>query len=80
MPTGSSVAAQIQIGNGDRLVCWGMIYAQNGNTPSLTFTGTGGATYVQMSGSNIQIKGNTSSGAAPYGGYYSIKYSLLQPA
>jgi hypothetical protein len=80
MPTGSSVAAQIQIGNGDRLVCWGMIYAQNGNTPSLTFTGTGGATYVQMSGSNIQIKGNTSSGSAPYGGYYSIKYSLLQPA
>jgi hypothetical protein len=80
MPTGSSVAAQIQIGNADRLVCWGMIYAQNGDTPSLTFTGTGGATYVQMSGSNIQIKGNTSSGAAPYGGYYSIKYSLLKPA
>jgi hypothetical protein len=80
MPTGSSVAAQIQIGNADRLVCWGMIYAQNGDTPSLTFTGTGGATYVQMSGSNIQIKGSTSGGTAPYGGYYSIKYSLLKPA
>jgi hypothetical protein len=80
MPTDSSIAAQIQIGIGDRLVCWGMIYAQNGNTPSLTFTGTGGATYVQMSGSNIQIKGNTSGGTAPYGGSYSIKYSLLKPA
>ena len=80
MPTGSTVAAQIQIGNADRLVCWGTIYAQNGNTPSLTFTGTGGGTYVQMSGSNIQIKGFTSGGTTPYGGYYSIKYSLLQPA
>ena len=80
MPADSTVAAQIQIGNSDRLVCWGTIQAQNGSAPSLTFTGTGGATYVQMSGSNIQIKGYTSSGSAPYGGYYSIKYSLLKPA
>lgn len=80
LPADSSIVAQVQIGIGDRLVCWGLAFAQNGNTPSLTFTGTGGSTYVQMSGSNLQIKGNTSGGTAAYGGYYTIKYNLVKPA
>lgn len=78
MPTNSTVFAQIQIGSNDRLVCFGTIYASNGSTPSLTFTGTG-SSYVQLSGSNIQIKGNTSGGTVTYGGIYSIKYTVLKP-
>ena len=78
LPSNSSIMAQIQIGSGDRLVCWGVIFAQAGSSPSLTFTGTG-SSYVQMSGSNLQIKGYTSGGTVPYGGYYTIKYSLINP-
>lgn len=79
IPTDASIAAQIQIGIQDRVVCFGTIYAHNGTPPALTFTGTGSA-YVQLSGGNLQIKGNTSSGTAAYGGLYSIRYSLLNPS
>jgi hypothetical protein len=79
IPANASIAAQIQIGTFDRVVCFGTIYAHNGTTPALTFTGTG-ASYVQLSGGNLQIKGNTSAGAATYGGLYSIRYSLLNPS
>ena len=79
IPTDASIAAQIQIGISDRVVCFGTIYAHNGTPPVLTFTGTG-STFVQLSGGNLQIKGNTSGGAAPYGGLYSIRYSLLNPS
>jgi hypothetical protein len=78
IPTDASIAAQIQIGISDRVVCFGTIYAHNGTPPALTFTGTG-STYVQLSGGNLQIKGNTSGGSAAYGGLYSIRYSLLNP-
>ena len=77
MPANSTVAAQIQIGTGDRLVCFGTIYAANGTPSALTFTGTG-ASYVQISGSDIQIKGYTSGGTAAYGGLYTIKFSVLK--
>jgi len=79
IPANASIAAQIQIGTLDRVVCFGTIYAHNGTTPALTFTGTGAA-YVQLSGSNLQIKGFTSSGTVTYGGLYSIRYSLLNPS
>lgn len=79
IPTDASIAAQIQIGISDRVVCFGTIYAHNGTPPALTFTGTG-STYVQLSGGNLQIKGNTSGGSAAYGGLYSIRYSLLNPS
>ncbi|CAB4157061.1 Pectate lyase superfamily protein [uncultured Caudovirales phage] len=79
IPTNASIAAQIQIGTFDRVVCFGTIYAHNGTTPALTFTGTGAA-FVQLSGGNLQIRGNTSGGTANYGGAYSIRYSLLNPS
>ena len=78
MPANSSVAAQIQIGSNDRLITFGTIYAANGNTPTLTFTGTGG-TNVQLSGSNIQIRGSTTGGTVLYGGVYTIKFTVLKP-
>jgi hypothetical protein len=78
IPANASIAAQIQIGTNDRTMCVGTIYAHNGNPPALTFTGIG-ATYVQLSGENLQIKGNTAGGTAAYGGLYSIRYSLLSP-
>lgn len=79
IPANASIAAQIQIGTLDRVVCFGTIYAHNGTTPALTFTGTGAA-YVQLSGGNLQIKGSTSGGTVTYGGLYSIRYSLLNPS
>jgi hypothetical protein len=79
IPANASIAAQIQIGTLDRVGCFGTIYAHNGTTPALTFTGTGAAE-VQLSGGNLQIKGNTSGGTANYGGLYSIRYSLLNPS
>jgi hypothetical protein len=79
IPANASIAAQIQIGTLDRVGCFGTIYAHNGTTPALTFTGTGAAE-VQLSGGNLQIRGNTSSGTANYGGLYSIRYSLLNPS
>lgn len=79
IPSDASIAAQIQIGIADRIVCFGTIYAHNGIPPALTFTGTG-STFVQLSGSNLQIRGNTTGGTVPYGGFYSIRYSLLKPA
>lgn len=79
IPSNASIAAQIQIGINDRVMCFGTIYAHNGTTPALTFTGTGG-TFVQLSGGNLQIRGNTTGGTVPYGGVYSIKYTLLNPA
>jgi hypothetical protein len=78
IPSNASIAAQIQIGINDRVSCFGTIYAHNGTTPALTFTGTGG-TFVQLSGSNLQIRGNTTGGTVSYGGIYSIKYTLLNP-
>jgi hypothetical protein len=78
IPTNASIAAQIQVGIGDRVGVFGTIYAHNGATPALTFTGTGAAD-VQLSGGNLQIRGNTSGGTASYGGFYSIRYSLLNP-
>ena len=78
IPTNASIAAQIQIGIYDRVVCFGTIYAHNGTTPALTFTGTG-STYVQLSGGNLQIKGYTTGGTVTYGGLFSIRYSLLNP-
>ncbi len=78
IPADASIAAQIQVGIGDRVVCFGTIYAHNGTPPALTFTGTG-AGFVQLSGGDLQIKGNTSGGTAAYGGLYSIRYSLLNP-
>lgn len=78
IPANASIAAQIQIGTFDRIVCFGTIYAHNGTTPALTFTGTGAA-FVQLSGGNLQIAGYTSGGTAAYGGLYSIRYSLLNP-
>jgi hypothetical protein len=78
IPANASIAAQIQIGSNDRIVCFGTIYAHNGTTPALTFTGTG-STEVQLSGGNLQIKGNTTGGTVLYGGVYSIRYSLLNP-
>jgi len=79
IPANASIAAQIQIGIADRIGCFGTIYAHNGTTPALTFTGTGVAD-VQLSGGNLQIRGNTSGGTAAYGGFYSIRYSLLNPS
>jgi len=79
IPANASIAAQIQIGISDRIGCFGTIYAHNGTTPALTFTGTGAAD-VQLSGGNLQIRGNTSGGTAAYGGLYSIRYSLLNPS
>lgn len=79
IPANASIAAQIQIGTFDRVGCFGTIYAHNGTTPALTFTGTG-STEVQLSGGNLQIRGNTSGGTANYGGLYSIRYSLLNPS
>lgn len=79
IPANASIAAQIQIGTFDRVVCFGTIYAHNGTTPALTFTGTGAAD-VQLSGGNLQIRGYTSGGTANYGGLYSIRYSLLNPS
>lgn len=78
IPSNASIAAQIQIGINDRVSCFGTIYAHNGTTPALTFTGTGAA-FVQLSGGNLQIKGNTTGGTVSYGGIYSIKYTLLNP-
>lgn len=78
LPTNASIMAHIQIGQFDRIGTWGMILAQNGDTPSLSFTGTGSGN-VQMSGANLQIKGNTSGGTVNYGGYYTIRYNLLLP-
>lgn len=78
IPSNASIAAQIQIGINDRVSCFGTIYAHNGTTPALTFTGTGAA-FVQLSGSNLQIRGNTTGGTVSYGGIYSIKYTLLNP-
>jgi hypothetical protein len=79
IPANASIAAQIQIGTFDRVGCFGTIYAHNGTTPALTFTGTGAAE-VQLSGGDLQIRGNTSGGTANYGGLYSIRYSLLNPS
>jgi hypothetical protein len=79
IPANASIAAQIQIGTQDRVACFGTIYAHNGTTPALTFTGTGAA-YVQLSGGDLQISGNTSGGTVTYGGLYSIRYSLLNPS
>ena len=78
IPSNASIAAQIQIGINDRVSCFGTVYAHNGTTPALTFTGTG-AGFVQLSGSNLQIRGNTTGGTVSYGGIYSIKYTLLNP-
>lgn len=79
IPANASIAAQIQIGTLDRVVCFGTIYAHNGTTPALTFTGTGAA-FVQLSGGDLQIKGDTAGGTLTYGGLYSIRYSLLNPS
>jgi hypothetical protein len=79
IPANASIAAQIQIGTQDRVITFGTIYAHNGTTPALTFTGTGG-TNVQLSGGNLQIRGSTAGGTLLYGGLYSIRYSLLNPS
>jgi hypothetical protein len=78
LPDNASIMAHIQIGLDDRLGTFGMIIAQNGDSPSLSFTGTGSGN-VQMSGADLQIKGNTSGGTANYGGLYTIRYNLLLP-
>ena len=77
IPSNAAVVAHIQIGSADRLMAIGTLYAHNGTTPASSFVGIG-TTYAQISGGNLQLKGNTSGGTANYGGIYTIKIIVMK--
>jgi len=81
IPANGSIMAQIQIGNADRVGLVGTLYAHNGTTPAISFSGIGTlASFAQLSGGNLQLRGNSSTGVYLYGGAYTIKYTILKPA
>lgn len=77
MPSNGSLVADVQIGTLDRVCQVGTIACHNGTTPAFSFTGIG-AGFAQVSGGALQLKGNTSAGAANYGGVYTLHVRLMK--
>jgi len=77
IPSNASIIADVMVGSFDRVMQVGTIYAHNGTTPAFSFSGIGTG-YAQLSGGNLQLKGNTSAGTVNYGGFYSLKYTVLK--
>lgn len=79
MPTlgsGTCVIMKFVIGLGDRMVQAGIFTAANSTPGQSNFSGFGSG-YIQLNGNNIEVRGYTSSGALPYGGYFSAELTVL---
>lgn len=77
LPSNGSLVADVQIGTLDRVSQVGTIACHNGTTPAFSFTGIGTG-FAQISGGALQLKGNTSGGAANYGGVYTLHVRLMK--